>query len=127
MAEIRSRLGLELPALTQLANYLTNLSRFNLGMSGKYNIAVSSLILERFPNTLLLMGTTLAFPPSPKDGDPRKSIVERYRDRDDYIAQARRAASALAAERYILEEDIELAVTLAVERYDLLVPAFAMR
>jgi peptide/nickel transport system permease protein len=61
VAEIRSRLGLELPALTQLANYLTNLSRFNLGMSGKYNIAVSSLILERFPNTLLLMGTTLAF------------------------------------------------------------------
>jgi hypothetical protein len=73
-----------------------------------------------------MMGTTLAFPPSPKDGDPRKPIAQRYRDRDDYIAQARRAAFDLVAARYMLEEDIELAVALAVERYDLLVPAFAM-
>jgi peptide/nickel transport system permease protein len=61
VAEIRGRLGLELPVVTQLGNYLANLSRLNLGISGKYNTAVTSLIFERFPNTLLLMGTTLTF------------------------------------------------------------------
>ena len=55
-------------------------------------------------------------------GDPRPSIAERYRDRDDYIAKARSAAEALAQERYILDEDIDLAVELAVERYDALAP-----
>src|SRR5436190_16796201 len=51
VAEIRSRLGLQLPVITQLRNYLRNLSRLNLGTSGKYNVSVSSLIIERFPRT----------------------------------------------------------------------------
>jgi hypothetical protein len=72
-----------------------------------------------------MMGTTLAFPATPGGGDPRRSIAQRYRDRDDYVAQARVAAQALAADRYILEEDVDLAVKLAVERYDLLAPALS--
>jgi hypothetical protein len=74
-----------------------------------------------------MRGTSLPFPPTEAErqqtGDPRRSIAERYRDRDEYIARARQAAEELAAQRYILAEDIELAVKLALERYDLLVPA----
>lgn len=53
------------------------------------------------------------------------SIGERYRDREDYANQVRAAAEALAEQRYILEEDIDLAVELALERYDALVPTLA--
>jgi hypothetical protein len=50
-------------------------------------------------------------------GDPRPSLAERYRDEADYAAKARAAALALAAERYLLEEDVELVVAAAVARY----------
>ena len=86
--------------------------------------------VPRHPDTggagqsLDMMGTTFAFPQTPSErqasGDPRASIAERYRDRDDYVAQARAAAERLAAARYILDEDIELAVEWAAKRYDVL-------
>ncbi len=76
-----------------------------------------------------MMGTTLPFAPTARErqayGDPRPSLEERYRDREDYIARARAAAEALAAERYILDEDVDLAVELAVARYDVLAPTLA--
>jgi hypothetical protein len=76
-----------------------------------------------------MMGTTLPFPRTPGErqehGDPRASIAERYRDRDAYTAQARAVAEALADARYILEEDIDLAVELAVKRYEVLAPALS--
>jgi hypothetical protein len=50
-------------------------------------------------------------------GDPRKSLAERYRDEADYAAKVRAAAVALAAERYLLEEDVEPVVAAAVARY----------
>ena len=78
-----------------------------------------------------MMGTTLPFAPTASEreasGDPRPSIGERYRDRDDYLAQARAAAQALAAERYILDEDVDFAVELAARRYDVLAPTLAGR
>jgi hypothetical protein len=86
--------------------------------------------VPRHPDTggagqlLDMMGTTLPFAATAGErrsrGDPRPSIEERYRDRDDYVAQARAAAHKLAEAGYILEEDVELAVDLAVERYDVL-------
>ena len=92
--------------------------------------------VPRHPSTggagqlLDMMGTTLPFAPTPREreerGDPRPSIAERYRDRDEYIARARAAARALAEARYILEEDIDLAVDLAVQRYDVLAPKLAV-
>jgi len=54
--------------------------------------------------------------------DPRPSISERYRDRQDYATKVRAAAETLASQRYILHEDIDLAVELALERYDALAP-----
>ena len=91
--------------------------------------------VPRHPSTggegqlLDMMGSTLPFAPTEAErqerGDPRPSLAARYRDRDDYMARARAAAEALAAERYILEEDVDLAVQLAVQRYDVLAPTLA--
>jgi hypothetical protein len=74
-----------------------------------------------------MMGTTLPLATTPGErrerGDPRPSLAERYRDREDYITRARAAACALADAGYILAEDIDLAVDLAAERYDVFAPA----
>ena len=40
-----------------------------------------------------------------KTGDPRKSIAERYRDREDYLTQYTKAVDALVEQRWILPED----------------------
>jgi hypothetical protein len=98
-------------------------------------VATHTAWMPRHPATggagqfLDMMGTTHPFPRTPGErqerGDPRASIAERYRDRDAYIAQARAAAEALAAARYILKEDIDLAVELAVKRYEVLAPALS--
>jgi hypothetical protein len=55
--------------------------------------------------------------------DTRLSVEERYRDRDDYLARVRLAAEALAADRFLLEQDIDVAVANAAARWDALVPA----
>ena len=69
-----------------------------------------------------MQGSTLAFAATRAErerlGDPRPSIEERYRDRDDYLARVRAAAVELARQRYILEEDVDLTVASAAERYD---------
>jgi hypothetical protein len=39
--------------------------------------------------------------------DPRPSISERYRSREDYLAKLRAAAEALVTQRYLLAEDVE--------------------
>lgn len=57
-----------------------------------------------------------------RTNDPRLSIEERYRDRDDYLTRVREAAQALAAKRFLLERDIDVAVANAAERWDALVP-----
>jgi hypothetical protein len=86
--------------------------------------------MPRHPDTggagqfLDMMGTTLPFaatePERAERGDPRPSIAARYRDRDDYVARVRAAARTLAEARYILEEDIDVVVDLAAQRYDVL-------
>jgi hypothetical protein len=40
-----------------------------------------------------------------KNGDPRKSIAERYRDRDDYMMRYKNAVDELVKQRWILPED----------------------
>jgi hypothetical protein len=44
-------------------------------------------------------------------GDPRLSIEERYRNRDDYVQQISRAARILVEDRYLLPEDAERIIT----------------
>jgi hypothetical protein len=72
-----------------------------------------------------MLGSTLPFAATYEerrsaDGhvDPRPSIGERYRDRDDYLARVRAAAESLAAQRYVLVEDVDLLVQTAGKRYD---------
>jgi hypothetical protein len=71
---------------------------------------------------LVFAGSTIPFPRTRRErdasGDPRRSIEERYRSRDDYLARVRGAAVALAAQRYLLEEDIDLTVALAARAWD---------
>jgi hypothetical protein len=68
------------------------------------------------------VGLTVPFPRGAAErvgtGDPRPAIAERYGGRSDYLARVRAAARRLTAERLLLEEDIELCVDLAAERYD---------
>ena len=74
-------------------------------------------------------GTTSFFPVTRSDrertADPRLSIEERYAGRDDYLRRVRAVAEQLAADRYALEEDVELMVANAAERYDAAVAAGA--
>lgn len=51
-------------------------------------------------------------------GDPRPSLAERYHGRADYLAQVRAAAEELVVQRYLLAEDVPLALAIAAERWD---------
>jgi hypothetical protein len=53
--------------------------------------------------------------------DPRPSIEERYKGRDDYLQRIRTAASALVKERFILEQDVDDVVQRAARHWDHLV------
>ena len=50
--------------------------------------------------------------------DPRLSIDERYKGRDDYLQRIRTAAGALVKERFILEQDVEDVVQRATKHWD---------
>jgi hypothetical protein len=74
------------------------------------------------PEQIVAMsGLTLWFAPDEatraETGDPRRSLAERYRDASDYGARVHAAALQLAAERYLLEEDVERVVEAAIARY----------
>jgi peptide/nickel transport system permease protein len=55
MEALRKSLGLDQSTLTQLIAYITNVATFNLGTSSNYGAPVISVIMERLPNTLMLM------------------------------------------------------------------------
>jgi hypothetical protein len=50
--------------------------------------------------------------------DPRLSIEERYKGRDDYLQRIRTAASELVRERLILEQDVEDVVQRATRHWE---------
>ncbi|MGB3418348.1 MAG: ABC transporter permease [Mesorhizobium sp.] len=57
---LRQSWGLDQSALTRLANYVWALAHFDLGRSVAFSRPVLDVILERLPNTLLLMGSATA-------------------------------------------------------------------
>ena len=57
------------------------------------------------------------------ESDPRRSLEERYANRNEYLARVLRAAETLAAEGYILAEDIDLVVDNCAQRYDVAIAA----
>ncbi len=78
------------------------------------------------PHTLLAMsGAYLPFPMTRAEreakGDPRPSIAERYASRSDYLRKVEEAANRLAAERYLLKEDVAPIVEQAGRHWDWLI------
>ena len=71
---------------------------------------------------LYFAGATLPFPRTRADreraGDPRPSIQERYRSRDEYLARVRDAAQKLVGEGYLLDEDVDTSLTFAARFWD---------
>ena len=69
-----------------------------------------------------MYGSTLPFPRTKAERerrrDPRLSIQERYADRADYLDGVRTAATELVRRRFLVEEDVELVLKHAAERYD---------
>ena len=59
MTALRQHFGLDQPVLLQLVSYLVHLAHFDLGYSARFGMPVSRLILERLPNTMLLMASGL--------------------------------------------------------------------
>lgn len=59
-ASLRAQYGLDQSALSRLWLYLTALSHFDLGWSVAFDRPVLSLIAERLPTTLVLMGSATA-------------------------------------------------------------------
>ena len=75
---------------------------------------------------LYFAGATLPFARTHAEclqaGDPRLSIAERYHSRDDYLARVRDAATALVADGYLLEEDIDTSLAYAARFWDAWAP-----
>jgi hypothetical protein len=71
---------------------------------------------------LVFAGATLPFARTRAErdaaGDPRPSIAERYASRAEYLDRVRAAALALARERWLLDEDVQLSVALAARMWD---------
>ena len=57
IALLKKKLGLDKPLPVQYLVWMEGVFRGNLGQSIKFNRPVSEMIAERFPNTLLLVGT----------------------------------------------------------------------
>lgn len=57
---LRAEWGLDQSALARFWLYVTSLLRFDLGWSVSFGRPIGAVILERLPNTLLLMGTATA-------------------------------------------------------------------
>lgn len=51
-------------------------------------------------------------------GDPRPSIEERYKGKEDYLSRIRTAAQALVKGGFMLTEDVELSVQRAARHWD---------
>jgi hypothetical protein len=62
-------------------------------------------------------GSYIPFPDTPDErsttNDPRRSILERYGSKEDYVAAIKTAAETLVAEGLMLAEDVDRAVALA--------------
>jgi len=68
-------------------------------------------------------GSYLPFPPNAAErqqtGDPRKSIAERYADREAYLKQFAQAADELVQQRWLLPEDRAALLQRGGEEWDL--------
>jgi len=72
--------------------------------------------------TYALLGSYVPFAPTRAEresrGDPRLSIEERYKGRDDYLQRIRAAANVLVKDRFLLAEDVEDVIERAARHWD---------
>lgn len=71
---------------------------------------------------MLMMGSSVPFARTraerERNGDPRRSVEERYTSKTTYLEHVRRAAYELVAQRHLLEEDIEGVIARASQCWD---------
>ena len=71
-----------------------------------------------------LLGSYIPFAPTravrESAGDPRRSIEERYRGREQYLQQVRDTANALVKGRYLRADDVEAVVRRAEDQWNAL-------
>lgn len=96
-----------------------------LGTHTGWNVTVPALEDLRY-----LSGLTGSFEPfartreeRDRDGDPRRAVNERYRDRAEYLARIGDAARALVRDRFMLAEDVAAATARADATWTALVEA----
>jgi hypothetical protein len=81
--------------------------------------------LGRDDELVSLQGSFVPFPLDTKErvrtADPRRAILERYPDRDGYLALVEQVAKLLAADGYLRGEDLPHIVAQAGERWRALV------
>src|SRR3989441_445395 len=53
-----------------------------------------------------------------RTGDPRPSIEERYKSREDYLDRLTKSANELASKGYLIKEDVQRIVQQAATRWD---------
>jgi hypothetical protein len=101
--------GIRMPELAVPTATYTGWNLFN-AESGPTNV-VSSMVGSFIP-----LPATKAARATAKD--PRRSLEERYRGRDQYIAEVTRAASDLVSKGYLLPADVARVVEQAGTRWD---------
>jgi hypothetical protein len=84
--------------------------------------------LPQFSELNYLAGLTGGFEPfaatreeREKRGDPRLSIAERYRGREDYLKHVRRASENLVKQRFMLAADLSAVLESAAHTWDAIV------
>ena len=101
--------GIRMPELAvPLATY-TGWNLFN-DRSGPTNV-LSSMQGSYIP----LLRTTAE---RKQKNDPRPALDERYRDKDQYVGQVRKAALELIEQRYLLQEDLDVILKNAARHWD---------
>jgi len=82
--------------------------RVPLGTNVGWNVRAPGF---RAPNLCGLTGSFIPFATTKMErlakGDPRKSLQERYKNHEGYVAAVERAAAELVGERFLLQEDAE--------------------
>jgi hypothetical protein len=101
--------GIRVPELTVPVATYTGWNLFN-DKSGPTNVVSS------------MQGSFIPLPRTKADrdrsGDPRKSVEERYRGRDHYLAEITTAANDLVSKGYLLKTDVPAIVEQAGTRWD---------
>jgi hypothetical protein len=64
------------------------------------------------------LGSWLPFAKTKNDYDPRTPIAERYPSREEYLKKFTEAANKLAAERFVLREDVDALVKRGGDEWD---------